>query len=281
MERLLARLGESDSRGRFIALVGPSGSGKSSVVNAGLLPALRGGALRGSGDWFVAEISPGPHPFEELEAALLRIAVNPPPSLLDQLLDGDDRDTPGGEAGASRPTLAPAAGHRPVRGAVHPGADSDGQRLPRRARRRRRRPAQPAPSAGDTARRLLRPPTPPPGSRRAAAARDRGDHAALPARSREGRHRTGRAGRGDVRAGPGRPGRRRRRRAPRGTPAAPVRPHRTLRAAPWIGHRAVRLPRHRRSGRRPRPPRRSHLPRIRGRGEGRDPSGATAAGHAG
>ena len=130
---------------------------------------------------------PGPYPFEELEAALLRMAVNPPPSLLDQLLDGEHRDTPGGEAGASRPTLAPAAGHRPVRGAVHPGAGSDGQRLPRCARRRHSRPAQPAPGAGDTARRLLRPPTPPPGSRRAAAARDRGDNTALPPRSREGR----------------------------------------------------------------------------------------------
>ncbi len=34
-------------------------------------------------------MAPGPHPFEELEAALLRVAVNPPPSLLDQLLDGE------------------------------------------------------------------------------------------------------------------------------------------------------------------------------------------------
>ena len=41
VERLLARLGEPAARGRFVAVVGPSGSGKSSVVSAGLLPALR------------------------------------------------------------------------------------------------------------------------------------------------------------------------------------------------------------------------------------------------
>jgi DNA-binding SARP family transcriptional activator/ABC-type glycerol-3-phosphate transport system substrate-binding protein len=89
VERLIARLGASGTGGRFVALVGPSGSGKSSVVKAGLLPALRSGAVSGSADWFVAELSPGPHPYEELEAGLLRIAVNPPASLLEQLTDGD------------------------------------------------------------------------------------------------------------------------------------------------------------------------------------------------
>jgi serine/threonine protein kinase/ABC-type glycerol-3-phosphate transport system substrate-binding protein/DNA-binding SARP family transcriptional activator len=89
VERLIARLGASGTTGRFVALVGPSGSGKSSVVKAGLLPALRLGALSGSGDWFVVEISPGRHPYEELEAGLLRVAVNPPTSLLEQLTDGD------------------------------------------------------------------------------------------------------------------------------------------------------------------------------------------------
>jgi DNA-binding SARP family transcriptional activator/ABC-type glycerol-3-phosphate transport system substrate-binding protein len=89
VERLIARLGASGTGGRFVALVGPSGSGKSSVVKAGLLPALRLGALSGSADWFVAELSPGRHPYEALEAALLRVAVNPPTSLLEQLTDGE------------------------------------------------------------------------------------------------------------------------------------------------------------------------------------------------
>jgi serine/threonine protein kinase/DNA-binding XRE family transcriptional regulator len=70
---------------RFLAVVGPSGSGKSSVVRAGLIPALRRGGLPGSERWFVVELFPGAHPLEELEAALLRVAVNPPESLLGQL----------------------------------------------------------------------------------------------------------------------------------------------------------------------------------------------------
>jgi WD40 repeat protein/serine/threonine protein kinase/DNA-binding XRE family transcriptional regulator/energy-coupling factor transporter ATP-binding protein EcfA2 len=70
---------------RFLAVVGPSGSGKSSVVRAGLIPALRRGGLLGSEHWFVVELLPGAHPLEEIEAALLRVAVNPPQSLLEQL----------------------------------------------------------------------------------------------------------------------------------------------------------------------------------------------------
>ncbi len=81
----LARAAHRESQGRFLAVVGPSGSGKSSVVRAGLIPALRRGALQGSDDWFVIQMLPGAHPIEELEAALLRIAVNPPESLLNQM----------------------------------------------------------------------------------------------------------------------------------------------------------------------------------------------------
>ena len=84
-QQLLTRLGEGGDLNRFLAVIGPSGSGKSSVVKAGLLPALRRGGLVGSENWFVIEMTPGAHPLEELEAALLRIAVNPPESLWPQL----------------------------------------------------------------------------------------------------------------------------------------------------------------------------------------------------
>ncbi|MDJ0496250.1 MAG: extracellular solute-binding protein [Acidimicrobiia bacterium] len=85
IDRLVTRLGEPGSRGRFVAVVGPSGSGKSSVVRAGLLPALSKGALPSSDMWFVAELTPAPHPFEELDNALTGIAVDPSTTLLEQL----------------------------------------------------------------------------------------------------------------------------------------------------------------------------------------------------
>jgi len=88
-QTLVARLASAGDTARFLAVVGPSGSGKSSVVRAGLIPALRHEALPGSSHWFIVEMLPGAHPMEELEAALLRIAVNPPESLLNQLREDD------------------------------------------------------------------------------------------------------------------------------------------------------------------------------------------------
>ncbi len=89
VERLLAALGQPGLGGRFVAVVGPSGSGKSSVVRAGVLPALRRDALPGSSDWFNVEMTPAPHPFESLEEALLAVAVSPPPSLIDVLVGSE------------------------------------------------------------------------------------------------------------------------------------------------------------------------------------------------
>lgn len=84
-QRLVARLDENSPRARFLAVVGPSGSGKSSLVKAGLIPALRRGAVMGSQDWFYVEMIPSRHPFEELELSLLRIASEPGVKLMDNL----------------------------------------------------------------------------------------------------------------------------------------------------------------------------------------------------
>lgn len=85
---LLVRFSGTGIASRCIGVVGPSGSGKSSVVRAGLSPALREGVVGGSEQWFTTSMVPGSNPFESLEAALLRVAVNPPSSLLSQLQDG-------------------------------------------------------------------------------------------------------------------------------------------------------------------------------------------------
>jgi WD40 repeat protein/DNA-binding SARP family transcriptional activator len=63
---LVARLVGAPRRG----VVGPSGSGKSSVVRAGLLPALAGGVLPGSQSWPQRVIRPGEHPLQQLRDAI-------------------------------------------------------------------------------------------------------------------------------------------------------------------------------------------------------------------
>jgi Novel STAND NTPase 1 len=78
---LLRTVGER----RLVAVVGPSGIGKSSVVKAGLVPALRRGALPGSDRWVVTDMFPGSYPYEQLAAALLRVAVERPDDLVEEL----------------------------------------------------------------------------------------------------------------------------------------------------------------------------------------------------
>lgn len=85
VEQLLRRLAEPGDMARFLAVVGPSGSGKSSVINAGLVPALRAGEISGPGPWFIAKMVPGAQPFIELEQALLRVALNEVPGLMEHL----------------------------------------------------------------------------------------------------------------------------------------------------------------------------------------------------
>jgi WD40 repeat protein len=66
-QRLIHELVERLRDHRLIAVVGPSGSGKSSVVRAGLLPALRAGALPQSASWReYPPIVPGADPLRAL-----------------------------------------------------------------------------------------------------------------------------------------------------------------------------------------------------------------------
>jgi DNA-binding SARP family transcriptional activator len=72
-QRLVGRLVAALVGGaRLLALVGPSGSGKSSAVAAGLVPAIRAGAVPGSERWLAASMQPGRHPSRAMEAALRR-----------------------------------------------------------------------------------------------------------------------------------------------------------------------------------------------------------------
>ena len=58
-------------REAFMAVIGASGSGKSSLVRGGILPALaKGQLISGSERWPIHIISPGTHPLKELAASL-------------------------------------------------------------------------------------------------------------------------------------------------------------------------------------------------------------------
>jgi WD40 repeat protein len=64
VDELVARLQTAD----VLVVAGPSGSGKSSVVRAGLLPALADGALAGSSHWHRAVMHPGRDPMRTFVA---------------------------------------------------------------------------------------------------------------------------------------------------------------------------------------------------------------------
>jgi WD40 repeat protein/DNA-binding SARP family transcriptional activator len=66
LSELIARLAEWP----LVGILGPSGIGKSSLLRAGVLPALRAGALPGSARWRGVLLRPGKHPADELDHAL-------------------------------------------------------------------------------------------------------------------------------------------------------------------------------------------------------------------
>lgn len=89
---LAARLAELCARPGLLAVIGPSGSGKSSLLRAGLLPAIAGGAVpvRGSRAWPMELLTPGAQPLLELATRLASLAGVPAGAL-----EADLRTDPG------------------------------------------------------------------------------------------------------------------------------------------------------------------------------------------
>jgi WD40 repeat protein/class 3 adenylate cyclase len=73
-ERLVGELAARTVQVGLLGVVGASGSGKSSVVAAGLLPSLRAGLLPGSERWRQVVFRPGEHPLTELARAVAPLA---------------------------------------------------------------------------------------------------------------------------------------------------------------------------------------------------------------
>lgn len=101
-DELVEKLAAVTASRRFVTVVGPSGSGKSSVVRAGLLPALSRGAFDGSDRWLHIVMTPGSHPLQSLVESLESLApqpVKPETLLVDEGLESTvDRlleDVPG------------------------------------------------------------------------------------------------------------------------------------------------------------------------------------------
>jgi energy-coupling factor transporter ATP-binding protein EcfA2/cytochrome c-type biogenesis protein CcmH/NrfG len=70
-QRLVEQLVQKARTERLLFVVGPSGSGKSSLVLAGLIPTLRNGILEGSARWrYFPRMVPGSNPLRNLAAAL-------------------------------------------------------------------------------------------------------------------------------------------------------------------------------------------------------------------
>ena len=80
LERLARDFGSIHAENRFLSVIGASGSGKSSLVRAGLIPALQAGrsrsgkSLPGSVAWPIAILRPGSEPLKSLGDALRNCA---------------------------------------------------------------------------------------------------------------------------------------------------------------------------------------------------------------
>jgi WD40 repeat protein len=133
---LVARAGELLACPGLLVVLGPSGSGKSSLLRAGLLPAVVAGALpvRGSWAWPRDVMTPGRRPLMELATRIASLAGVPAGAL-----EADLRTDPARITGAirqgllshtrrqmTRPSLTPVPG----RVLADPGADQNAVAAP-------------------------------------------------------------------------------------------------------------------------------------------------------
>ena len=87
LEALPASPGRLDEANRFLAIIGPSGSGKSSLARAGLVAGLLAGRCEGSAEWPVVICRPGADPLEGLAMALAQAGLcNEAPAALTDLI---------------------------------------------------------------------------------------------------------------------------------------------------------------------------------------------------
>jgi energy-coupling factor transporter ATP-binding protein EcfA2 len=84
-ERDIQRLLEKLKATRFVAVLGASGSGKSSLTRAGLIPALKQGALPQSANWTICVLTPGSRPLTTLAAHLMHLC--PSQQMMQSTLD--------------------------------------------------------------------------------------------------------------------------------------------------------------------------------------------------
>lgn len=113
-ESLVAQLRAVEKSGGLVMLVGASGAGKSSLLNAGLVPALRDGALGGesAGAGSVVQFVPGGDPLAELVRRI--------PELSDVVASaGPDRPTDADEQDGTAQEPDDADAREPCAGFVH------------------------------------------------------------------------------------------------------------------------------------------------------------------
>ncbi|TXS41685.1 hypothetical protein EAO75_39950 [Streptomyces sp. uw30] len=99
-EALVAQLRAVEKSGGLVMLVGASGAGKSSLLNAGLVPALRGGALggRSTGGGAVVQLVPGGDPLAELTRRIPELTDVVASAGPDRVQEPADAQDPGGPA---------------------------------------------------------------------------------------------------------------------------------------------------------------------------------------